>query len=462
MSGAAEHGRLLVEQRRPDLAEEHLRRALSEDPEDVASLVRLAACHLDLGKPEDALTESEHAVGLAPDWDVAHRLLAHALLANGRAGPAEASAREAVGLDPESAANHAVLAHTFMARRQWEAGRDAAERGLELDPEDDECANLRAMCLIQLGRGQEADLALDATLSRDPENPDTHRNLGWAALHRGDAHEAIVHYREALRLDPTDEASREGLVEALHARNVVYRVFLRGALLLTRVPPRTAWMIMIGTVVARNGLRRVAESQPALAPVMWTLYGALVAFVLMSWVAAPVFDLVLRFDRDGRHALSPAQLVRTHWLLGMLGAILVGGVLWQLGVPGAGPAAACLGVLVLPAMVTLGRPPGKRALVAAWTVALALAAGTWVVTSTAVEAHREAAAPYVERLSERALEDVDVERAEVATWQAADRDAWLALRARSEEMDATRKVAAASFMVFVFGFVAFTWVVSSL
>ncbi|MDB5311521.1 MAG: tetratricopeptide repeat protein [Gemmataceae bacterium] len=46
---------------------------------------------------------------------------------------------------------------------------------------------------------------------------------GWALLHARQPAEALTHFREALRLDPTNEWARDGLIEALKARYWVYR-----------------------------------------------------------------------------------------------------------------------------------------------------------------------------------------------------------------------------------------------
>jgi len=56
------------------------------------------------------------------------------------------------------------------------------------------------------------------------------------------------------------------------------------------------------------------KAKPELAPFLWPLYGVYLAFVLMTWVARPLFDLLLRLDPVGRVALSKKQVRASNWV----------------------------------------------------------------------------------------------------------------------------------------------------
>lgn len=175
----------------------------------------------------------------------------------GRHKQAEGVARKVLEQDPASSLAYGLLALALAlgAQHRWRESLEVADEGLALVPEDEDCINVRAVALIQLGEVDAADGALASALHRYPENPNTHRNIAWQALRGGDAQRDVTHYREALRLAPEDSAAREGLVEALKPRNIVYRLFLRTVLFLTKVPPRTAMAIFLGSVVARMVLQ---------------------------------------------------------------------------------------------------------------------------------------------------------------------------------------------------------------
>lgn len=117
----------------------------------------------------------------------------------------------------------------------------AAERGLALDPGHVRCLNLRASALRQLGQADEAAEALEYALAEDPDEPDTHATYGFASLQRGKVHEALTHFREALRLAPVAlrrargaRRGAEGEEPALSADPVVDALHL--------APLRRAWV----------------------------------------------------------------------------------------------------------------------------------------------------------------------------------------------------------------------------
>ncbi len=145
----------------------------------------------------------------------------------GGCAKSEAAAREAVRLDPEDADYYALLASIRVQQRQWADALHNAELGLAVAPDHVACANLKAMALVNLGRRQEADATIQTTLAKEPENAATHANQGWALLHMGDHKAAMEHFREALRLNPNMEWARQGILEALRARNPIYRILLK-------------------------------------------------------------------------------------------------------------------------------------------------------------------------------------------------------------------------------------------
>jgi tetratricopeptide (TPR) repeat protein len=454
-----ERAEIWIEQGRPDRAEQELREALADDPNNPDTHVALALCLFALDRYEEALAEAEAAVVLAPELPSAHHARAYALLGLGRGRAAEAAARHTIELDPTHASAYGTLAAALSARQKWQASLDAAEEGLAVDPEDESCANTRAVALIQLGRAEEADFQLESALRRDPENPDTHRNLGWKALHDGRPHEAIVHYREALRLDPSDEAAREGLVEALKSRNIVYRLFLRFFLFLTKFEPRTVMLIFLGTIVARMLIRSVAAKVPALAPVLWPVFWALVAFVLLTWIASPLFNALLRLDRDGRHALTEPQVRQSNWLLATLGLGVVCLVLGFLDVPGGFVAAIVFGVLAIPVTATFEPSAPRRGLLAAMTIFLAVVGLTSAGLGASADVHRADI--------RAARGDIGLGSEEAAREAAKDLSPEMArelevLAPQVRAMEEREQLAITLITVFLWGFVAFTWIASGL
>jgi tetratricopeptide (TPR) repeat protein len=298
---------VLLDQSRHDLAERELRQALAADPDHAPAHALLSQCLLERDELADATEEAKAAIRLAPEWPFAHVALARVLAKRNYLRDALASAREALRLDPTDADHYALLAGIHLELREWPSALEAAEQGLQHDAEHIDCNNLRAMALTKLGRTAEAGATLAAALSRDPEDPFSHANQGWTSLHEHDTKKALEHFREALRLDPELDYAKAGLVEALKARNPIYGLMLRYFLFMGRLSGQAQWAIVIGAFLAQHFLGKLGEQHPQWKPFIQPLLIAYIAFAVMTWIAVPLFNLMLRLNRYGRYALSDDQ-----------------------------------------------------------------------------------------------------------------------------------------------------------
>lgn len=344
----AERGELWLERGRPDKAEPELRQALALDPDSGELKADLARCLLQLERNDEALHFAREAVGDEPDWVYPRFILGAVLLAAGDHEGALRVSREALALDPDYPGSYSVLASAFARQKKWDESLEISERALEIDPENEQALNARGFALTQLGRRDEAAEGLQASLRRDPENPETHMYLGWNALQKGDGEEAIVHFRESLRLDPGAEGARGGLVEAMKHRRSLYRPFLAWFLFLSRIPTRTAYILLVGSVLVRAFLWEIAEANPSLGVVIYPLYWGLIAFILMSWIAVPLFNLVLRFSRDGKYALDEHETFVSNCLAGVIALTVVLLLAALAGVPAMLLAAGLTGAWAIP------------------------------------------------------------------------------------------------------------------
>ena len=322
-TGGLERSSLLLEQGRYDLAEKELRGQLTENHQDSIAHALLAFCLMKQGRLPEAELEARESIALDPDSAFGHFHLGQVLDQRDRLNDAAAAFREAIRLDPDDADSPAGLAGILVQQRRWDEAMQAVEQGLEIDPDHDACANLRALILTQTGRTDEAHATLEDALSRDPENAFTQANRGWTLLRESRPQPAIEHFREALRLEPTFEYARIGIVEAMKARNPVYRPILRFFLWMGSLQGRAQMWLILGLFFGVRLLRKVAESQPALKPVLYPLIFLYMAFVLLTWVSDPLFNLLLRLDRFGRLALSREQIRASNWFGGTLGLALV-------------------------------------------------------------------------------------------------------------------------------------------
>ena len=376
MNPTLERGLLLYQQSRYELAETELRQALAADPHDAYGHALLALCLARREQFKDATAEAEQAVHLAPDFAFAHYALAHVWHDRNHPEPAFAAVNEALRLDSARPAYFALLANIHLGESQWREALAAAERGLELDAEDITCTNLRAIALVKLGRKSEAGATIDAALRRNPDNAVSHANQGWTYLEKNDPKRALEHFREALRLEPENEWARRGIIEALKARHFIYAWMLRYFLFMGKLGRRGQWGIILGAYFGNQVLRGIAAASPALAPWATALRVVYLVFALMTWIASPLFNLMLRLNRFGRLVLSREEIIASNWiglilLLGLLS--LAGCAVYGIDTPWI-MAAAIFGFLLLPVAGVFRCPEGtSRNLMTAYAAATAAA-----------------------------------------------------------------------------------------
>jgi tetratricopeptide (TPR) repeat protein len=304
---------LLYEQQRFPAAEEELRQSLAIEPDDGFAHALLSLCLARRPGRGGSHQRAQQAIHLAPDFPLAHYALASVFHDRNRLAEALASIHEAIRLDPEDADYPALEAQIHLDARRWAQALEAAERGLQLDSEHVTCTNLRAIALVKLGRKAEAGATIDAALRRNPDNAVTHANQGWTYLEESEPRKALEHFREALRLDPTNEWARAGLVEALKARNIVYGLMLRYFLWMSKLSAGVQFGVIIGGYILNRILTAAAKTNPELAPWVLPLRILYLTFALLTWTADPLFNLLLRLSSYGRLALSPEQYRASNW-----------------------------------------------------------------------------------------------------------------------------------------------------
>jgi hypothetical protein len=89
---------------------------------------------------------------------------------------------------------------------------------------------------------------------------------------------------------------------------------LKYFLFMSRMGRQVQWGIIIGGYIGFNLLQQAANSNPQLWPWVTPILIAYVLFAVLTWLAAPLFNLMLRIDRFGRYALSRDQRVCSNWI----------------------------------------------------------------------------------------------------------------------------------------------------
>jgi tetratricopeptide (TPR) repeat protein len=380
-----ERALILFEQSRFNLAEQEVRCDLQEEPDGGTANALLGLCLAERHAFQEAMAAAQEAIAREPNLAFAHYALASILQDSERLAEAEEAITEAIRLDPKHTNYFALQSSIRYEQGRWHEALEAARQGLLLDPEHVASSNLLAMALAKLGRATEARAAIEAALLRDPLNAVTHANQGWAFLQKGDTAFALNHFREALRLDAEFAMARQGVVECLKTRYLVYRLLLQFMLWLGGLSKRAQWALILGGTVGYLTLLVVEERNPTLQPWIRPVLCVYLSLGVLIWIADPLFNLLLRLDRFGSLALSAEQRAASTWVgvcllaAALLAIIALALFSWEV-LLGAG---VC-GLLMLPVARTFDCRPGwPQRLMVAYTLVLAVLGVVGVTISLA-------------------------------------------------------------------------------
>lgn len=261
---------------------------------------------LDLGR----IAEAQRAVELAHALDDEEPYVLHAV---GRVAIAAGEPRRALQVAQQLLAAtegdaEAVLldARARAMLGQWDEVIARAEWVLGQDPQSAEAAFLR-IAALESGRrpGEQLDpKEWDDLAARFPHVSVARTGRAWTLLRRGRAQHAEDEFRDALALDPGDLWAKEGLLLALKSRYPGYTLLLRFFFWLQSLPPGTQTAVLIGGVIGSRALRTLAGANPALKPVLYPVIGLYFGFVMLTWLADPLLNLLLLTKAEGRRLLG--------------------------------------------------------------------------------------------------------------------------------------------------------------
>lgn len=119
----------------------------------------------------------------------------------GRMFKALGCCRKAIGLDPQFALAHAKLGNIYMAQGQFDLGIPALEKALQIDPSLSDRSNL-AVAYRKTGQAEEAFAQYAEVLRFRPHDPYIRVQLGMGHFYEKNYAQAENALNEALRLDP--------------------------------------------------------------------------------------------------------------------------------------------------------------------------------------------------------------------------------------------------------------------
>ena len=326
MNHTIQRAQILLSQSRYPEAIKEIRKGLTEQPNEPFMLAMLAQAYLANRDFKQGLEAAEMAISQNVESPFLFLILGKAQFYNKRVAEAKVTLREGLSLDPAESDFFYWLGQIDFYEEKWEMALDAANQGLALESEDVPLLNLRTQALIKLNRQADAQVTVDDALHRNPENSYSHANKGYSLLHSGDLDASLAQFKEALRLDPTNDFAREGLKEAIKGKNIIYRGIQKYFLWMGRMQSQYQWGFIIGIYVLYRIILWGMEAFPVLTPVLLPLAVFYVLFAFSTWIAKPISNLALRYHSLGKLALDDDEILASN-LVGGLGLLMLGALL---------------------------------------------------------------------------------------------------------------------------------------
>ncbi|AUC15819.1 hypothetical protein BTO06_11965 [Tenacibaculum sp. SZ-18] len=317
---------ILIQQKKFGEAEKLLSELLTEDSNNIRFLTLLAEVYLQQDKFDNANSIIENSIGLSPDTPHLFYIKSRVAIQQDKISEAEKNINQAIELDPYDADYFALLANIKLGRKQFEEALDTANRALEIDSENLLALNTRSTALNKLNRSEESFETIEGALREDPNNAFTHANYGWGLLEKGDHKKALVHFKEALTNDPTFEYAQSGILEAIKAKNPIYRIFLKYSFFMSNLTAKYQWGVIITFYLGFKGLKIIARNNEGLQPYLIPLIIALAFIAFSTWIIAPISNLFLRFNKYGQLLLDKKEKMSSNFVAISL-SIFLGGLL---------------------------------------------------------------------------------------------------------------------------------------
>ncbi|MEO9513015.1 MAG: tetratricopeptide repeat protein [Flavobacteriaceae bacterium] len=293
----------LFEIGRFDEAINFLKASLSENPEDGTSKFFIALCYLNTKKFKDAEKIASALQSEEPDNPDVFYLKAMVKFHLNNDKEALILIDLAIGMSPNNEDYFALKADILLHLKRYEDALQFANKSLEIDAKHSHSLNLRAKVLTKLDRNEEAANTVENILYDNPEDDYSHANVGWVELENGNVKKALIHFKEALTLNPNFEYARQGMSTALKGKNFLYALYLKYSFWISKQSSKNQWVFIIGIyLVYRFSVKLLTGL--GLSYIAIPLIILYLLFALGGWLMEPISNTILNFDTYGKYLLN--------------------------------------------------------------------------------------------------------------------------------------------------------------
>ncbi|MDR1759660.1 MAG: tetratricopeptide repeat protein [Fibrobacter sp.] len=316
--------KILIRQEKWAEAEKCLAILLSENSDSAYLHILLAEAKIGQNQLKQANTIIENAIQLSPDEPLAYYVKSRIFVLQNNLKEAEKFILESIRLDPEDADYFAFLANIQNARNKFKEAMESANQALELNAENVLALTIRGSALASLGKTKESIESIEAALRENPNDAYTHASYGWSLLENREHKKALEHFREALKNDPNSDYARSGMKEALKASNMIYRFFLGYGLKVSKMTKKQIGGLFIGIFITFQVLKNIIRTNQDTARLVAGCFSIfLILFLLSTWLATPLSNMLLRLNQYGSFLLTKEEKRSSNFVAGSLCVFIV-------------------------------------------------------------------------------------------------------------------------------------------
>lgn len=313
---------LLLSTQRYELAIDELGRALGDSPDDDVLHGLLAESLRCLERYDEATAAIEQAISLDPESDTHLICQAKILLERNRFAAARAAAVSALELDSWNPVAHKVIAACLLRERRYAKALESIDSALHQEPDDVDAMAIKVEILRKLDRHPDADAVSETMLQEDPDDEWAHYQRGEALMMDAKYDAAMVHFREALRIDPMFEAPRYAAFAVLKTRYRLFRWLSTLLFQFAKLPKAIRWTIIGVAIALLFLLPRIRRANPEFAIPLLVFHALILGLAIALWLAEPLLHLLMLATREGRQVL-PDLYRKQARLFGICFAVMI-------------------------------------------------------------------------------------------------------------------------------------------
>ena len=270
---------------RYDLAVDTLREGLAFHPDNADLHGMIAINEVNRDSFDAARKAAHEALRLDPESLEAMFVLARCDIEQDIFSRAEKNLLDGLRIDPQSPDFLIEYARLMMITEHLRKAQGLVEAALVVDPENSNAISLRGLILAQRAVLKDSDEDKAKSLAIEPDSALMHVRAGSASLQAGRPFRARRHFREALRLDPSQPGIEEAFLEADRYCRWIGLPYYYWGLLVNRLPGKQ-FTIYAAVLLGAGALGQLGGDN--LGGSVFFFY---LGFVVYTWVANPLMNL---------------------------------------------------------------------------------------------------------------------------------------------------------------------------